>query len=49
MSRDKHIKNINSKESIKDKMKAIKRAKKRGNEAKAQRLSDELIVFLGWD
>jgi hypothetical protein len=34
---------------IKQQLKAIKKEKKRGNEAKAQRLADELFVFLGWE
>lgn len=34
---------------VKKKMKAIKKAKKRGDEAEAQRLADELYAWLGWD
>lgn len=34
---------------IKRKMKAIKEAKKKGNEPLAQRHADELFAFLGWD
>ncbi len=34
---------------IKQQLKAIKKAKKNGNEAKAQRLADDLFIWLGWN
>lgn len=34
---------------VKQRLKAIKEAKKAGNEQRAQRLADELFIWLGWD
>lgn len=36
-------------EYIKQQMKAIRDAKKKGEEAKAQRIADDLMTWLGWD
>lgn len=42
-------KTTGDREYVKQQMKAIKRAKKRGDEVEAQRLSNQLITWLGWD
>lgn len=34
---------------VKEQLKAIKEAKKRGDEKEAQRLADQLFIWLGWD
>jgi hypothetical protein len=47
--RKKNLDNPSDQEYIKQQLKAIKKAKKAGNEAKAQRLADELFQWLGWD
>jgi hypothetical protein len=47
--RKKNLDNPSDQEYIKQQLKAIKRAKKKGNEAKAQRLADDLFMYLGWD
>jgi len=47
--RRKNLDNPKDKEWIKQQLKQIKKEKKRGNEGKAQRLADELFLFLGWD
>lgn len=51
MARDRHnnIENPSDQEWIKAQLKAIKRAKKRGDEVEAQRMADELFIFLGWE
>lgn len=51
MTRDRNdnLNNEPDKQYIKETMKEIKRAKKAGNEAKAQRLANELIDWLGFD
>ena len=51
MVKDRHnnLKNPTDQQWIKQQLKAIKEAKKAGNEQKAQRLADELFIFLGWD
>jgi hypothetical protein len=51
MVRDRHndVENPTDREYIKTQLKAIKAAKKRGDEAEAQRLTSNLIQWLGWD
>ena len=49
--KDRHnnLNNPTDQQIVKQKLKAIKRAKKAGNEREAQRLADELFIWLGWD
>jgi hypothetical protein len=51
MARDRHndLDNPTDQEWIKMQLKAIKRAKKRGDEPEAQRRANELFDFLGWE
>lgn len=44
-----NLENDADQQYIKQQLKAIKKAKKNGNEAKAQRLADDLFTWLGWD
>jgi len=47
--RHNNLENPTDQEWVKQQLKAIKRAKKAGNEREAQRLADELFIWLGWD
>lgn len=47
--RSKNLQSGGDKSFIKKKMKAIKEAKKNGNDALAQRHADELYEWLGWE
>lgn len=51
MVKDRHsnLDNPSDEQYIKEQLKAIKKAKKNGNHAKAQRLADDLMVWLGWE
>lgn len=51
MPKDRHnnLDNPTDQEYVKQQLKAIKRAKKAGNEKKAQRLATELFNWLGWN
>jgi hypothetical protein len=41
--------NVSDRQYVQIQMKAIKRAKQRGDEIRAQRLADDLYTFLGWE
>lgn len=47
--RSSSLDNPTDQQYIKQQLKAIKRAKKRGDEVEAQRLSNQLMIWLGWD
>jgi hypothetical protein len=47
--RSNNLDNPTDQEYIKKHLKEIKDAKKAGNEQRAQRLADELFMWLGWD
>jgi hypothetical protein len=47
--RSKSDTNKTDQQYIQQQMKAIKKAKKSGDEARAQRIADDLMVWLGWD
>jgi len=49
--KDRHndLNNPTDQEFIKSRLKAIKKAKKAGNEREAQRLANELFAWLGWE
>lgn len=47
--RQSDVDNPTDQDFVKQQLKAIKRAKKAGNEREAQRLADQLFNWLGWD
>lgn len=47
--RHNNLENPTDKDYVKQKLKQIRDAKKAGNEQRAQRLADELFVWLGWE
>lgn len=51
MTRERHndLQNPTDQEWIKAQLKAIKKAKQRGDEVEAQRMASQLYQFLGWE
>jgi hypothetical protein len=47
--RKNNVENPTDQDYVKQKLKAIKRQKQAGNEEEAQRLADELFIWLGWE